>query len=402
MSHYLFLGPRLVRAGEEIPEGYLLLEDGEIRAFGPLDALRTERLVSDSARKVVDLRGSRLTVIPGMIDMHIHGAYGADVMDATPEALRVIAEGLAKDGTTGFLATTMTAPPRDIEAALKNVRDEHERAKSATFGATLLGVHLEGPFLSPERAGAQSKAYMLPPDSALILNWQHLSGGLIRQVTFAPERAADDAFIKTLLNLGIVPSIGHSDAHHAEVVSAVRAGARQVTHLFNGMRPLHHRDPGVAGTALIEDDLTVELILDGVHWDLSLFKLVYRQKGIDKMLAITDAMRARGLGDGTYTLGGEIVHVEGKRATLGDGTLAGSVLSMQEAFQNAYRLGLPLSDVVRLTSTNAARQLGLSRKKGDIAVGYDADIVLLDGDYQVVATLVRGEVVYSAVGWLHG
>ena len=401
MSAYMFLGPRLIKPDQEIPEAYLIIEDGRIQAYGPLTTFARLNDHADRKYKRIDLRGAGTIIIPGMIDMHVHGAYGADVMDATPEALQVMAEALAKEGVTGFLATTMTAPSAAIEAALQNIRARQEDAKSATFGAALLGVHLEGPFLSPERAGAQPKAYMIPPDAALIARWHHLSGGRIRVVTFAPERVDDEAFIQTLLALGIVPSIGHSDAHHEEVVAAVQAGARQVTHLFNGMRPLHHRDPGVVGTALLEDDVYVELILDGVHWDLALFKLVHRQKGIDKMVAITDAMRAKGLGDGTYTLGGARVTVQGKRATLDDGTLAGSVLTMQEAFLRARDLGLTLSEAVRLTSTNAARQLRLSQRKGDIAPGWDADVVLLDKDHRVLATLVQGEIVYSAYGLLH-
>jgi N-acetylglucosamine-6-phosphate deacetylase len=335
-------------------------------------------------------------LIPGMIDLHIHGAAGADAMDATSEALRIIAEHLPGEGTTAFLATTMTQEAEAIERALSNVAAYRKQANGPGM-AEVLGVHLEGPFLSPKRAGAQPADKMLHPDIDLFEKWQGIADGAIRLVTVAPERPGGMEFVSHLARSGIVASVGHSDATYEEVAEGVRHGLRHATHLFNGMRGLHHREPGVAGAVLLHPELLAELIVDGIHVHPEMVKLAYRQKGREGLILITDAMRAKCLGEGIYELGGQEVAVRGGQALLADGTLAGSIVKMKDAVTNMLRFtGCPLEDIVHMTAVNPAKQLGLFARKGSISPGKDADLVVLDRKNEVVLTICRGQIAFHA------
>ncbi|AIY04449.1 N-acetylglucosamine-6-phosphate deacetylase [Planococcus sp. PAMC 21323] len=383
MKSILISGITIADAKEESFVGDILIEDGVItRVAEKLD------LQADS---YVDATGKNWTAFPGFIDIHIHGAAGHDVMDGTPEALNGLASALPKEGTTSFLATTMTQTDEAISAALQNIR-----AFNAQDGqAEMLGVHLEGPFISDKRAGAQPIEHIITPSLPLFTKWQKLSGNQIRVVTLAPETATGSKFIKSLTDEGVTVSIGHSDATFEEVQTAVRCGAKHVTHLYNQMSPLHHRNPGVVGAALLEDELSVEVIADFIHSHPSSVELAFRQKGAEKLILITDAMRAKGLSAGVYDLGGQDVQVTEKDARLADGTLAGSILTMEKAIQNVQSITrCGLKELVSMTSANAAKALGLSNK-GELKTGMDADIAIVDENFTVQLTICRGTIAYK-------
>ncbi|ENH97718.1 N-acetylglucosamine-6-phosphate deacetylase [Gracilibacillus halophilus YIM-C55.5] len=374
--------------------GYIQVEDGIITAIGDVNQLdqeksRTLQVIQPSYKSVL---------IPGMIDVHIHGVAGADTMDATQEAIQTMATHLPKEGTTSFLATTMTQEEAAIEEALVNV-STYMRDASSNGTAEVLGIHLEGPFLSKKRAGAQPVEHMKQPDIEMFQRWQQLANYNIRLVTLAPEEQNGMHLIQHLNDSGVVASVGHSDATYEEVEQAVKAGATHVTHLFNGMRGLHHREPGVAGAALLHDELFVEMIADGIHIRPEIVKIAYRQKTSDRVLLISDAIRAKCLKQGSYDLGGQDVQVGETRATLSDGTLAGSILKMKDAMHNMFTFtDCSMEDMIQMTASNPAKQLGVDDRKGSIAVGKDADLVLLDDTLEVEMTFCRGKLAYQQGG----
>lgn len=363
--------------------GDVFLENGKIKEVAP-----SIKKVADSR---IDASDKGWIVVPGFIDVHIHGASGFDVMDGTPEALNGLARALPREGTTSFLATTMTQTDENIGKALQNA----SLFTADDTQAEMLGVHLEGPFISPERAGAQPIEHILPPSMSLFKKWQELSGDRIKLVTLAPEMDNGLAFIEELTASGIIASLGHTDATMELVSEAVSAGASHVTHLYNQMSPFHHREPGVAGAALLEDDLTVELIVDFIHSHPKAVEFAFRQKSASRIILITDAMRAKGLAPGTYDLGGQDVEVTHEDARLGNGTLAGSILTMENAAKNMKTAtDCTLSELVAMTSTNAATQLGLTNK-GRIESGKDADLTIIDADWTVQMTICRGNITYT-------
>ncbi len=329
-------------------------------------------------------------VLPGFIDPHIHGAGGADAMDGTAAALATISETVAREGTTSFLATTMTESGEAILRALTAVRDCRE-----TPGARLLGVHLEGPFISETYAGAQPREYIAAPDIDVFDRYQAASGGRIRIVTVAPEVPGADALIRHLAGTGVVPSVGHSAAGVADVRRAIACGARSVTHTYNAQSPFRHREIGVAGSALLYDELNCELIADGIHVSPEAIRLLVKNKPRGKMTLITDAMRAKGCPDGVSELGGQTVYVKNGEARLADGTLAGSVLRMNDAVRRMVQvIGLPFTDAVDMATKNTAALLGISDSCGEIACGKRADFTVLDPDFGVLLTVVGGREVY--------
>ncbi|MBS0350240.1 MAG: N-acetylglucosamine-6-phosphate deacetylase [Proteobacteria bacterium] len=339
------------------------------------------------------------SLIPGRIDMHIHGASGADVMDGTPEALNQIRKTLAAEGVTGFLATTMTESKTVIENALKNIAafNHSNPAKAQIPGSEILGVHLEGPFISSKFAGAQKTDNILTPDLELFNHWQSLSGGQIRLVTLAPELPNAIEFIKHLRSQGIIASIGHSEADFLTTNAAIAAGANYATHLFNAMRGFHHREPGCAGAILLEPKVMAELIVDGVHCHAGAVQLAYRIKGPEGLVLITDAMRAKCCGnEGEFDLGGQTVVVKQGAARLKNGALAGSVLTISQAFINMQKFThCSIEDLINLTSKNPAKVLNIYSKTGSITPGKIADLAVLDEKMAVVLTVVKGQVVFS-------
>lgn len=333
-------------------------------------------------------------VVPGFIDEHIHGAGGADAMDGTVEALQTISEFLAREGTTGFLATTMTQSPENITNALKAVKKVRE--KGGYKGAEVLGVHLEGPFISPKHVGAQPLEYVATPDAELFDKYNEASGNSIKIVTLAPEVEGGLGLVKHLSNIGVVASVGHTGGKYADVVNAVAAGATNVTHTYNAQTGLHHREAGVVGAAMLLDELNCEMICDTIHVSVPAIKLVIKNKPHDKYTLITDAMRAKGMPDGKSELGGQDVFVNNGEARLADGTLAGSVLKMNVAVKNLVeKAGVPFTDAIDFATYNPAKNIGVLHERGTIEVGKRADLTVLNSDFEVLYTLVNGKIVYK-------
>ncbi len=333
-------------------------------------------------------------LVPGFIDLHIHGAAGHDVMDASVQALANISLQLAKEGVTGFLATTMTAPRERIEAALAVIPEAIKKVQ----GAAIFGVHLEGPFISREKMGAQNGDDVLGPDVDLFKAWQELAGDQIRLVTLAPELENALPFIKALRAMDVLPAIGHTNATYEQTMAAINAGASYATHLFNAMRHLHQREPGATGALLLANEVMAEMIADGKHLHAALYEIAYRVKGKERLLLVTDAMRAKCMSDGCYELGGQEVHVTDGKATLANGTLAGSVLCMPDAIKNIMKYtDCSLEDAIRMASYNPAHKLNLTSRKGSIEVGKDADLVVLSDKLNVKLTMLGGVVVFEKV-----
>ncbi|TQR15562.1 N-acetylglucosamine-6-phosphate deacetylase [Psychrobacillus soli] len=368
--------------------GDVFLESGKI--------IEVATSIKTKADKNIDAAGKGWILVPGFIDIHIHGASGFDVMDATKEALSGLASALPREGTTSFLATTMTQTDRSIGKALQNA----SLFTADDTQAEMLGIHLEGPFISSKRAGAQPIEHILPASFSLFKKWQEQSRNRIKIVTLAPEIDNGLTFIKELTTNNIIASLGHTDATIEIVGEAVTAGARHVTHLYNQMSPFHHREPGVVGAAFLERNLTVEMIVDLIHSSPKSVELAFLQKGASRIILITDAMRAKGLAPGTYDLGGQDVVVTYRDARLADGTLAGSILTMENAAKNMKLVtDCTLSELVAMTSTNAAIQLGLSNK-GKIESGKDADLTIIDEEWNVQMTICRGNIAYTKGGQL--
>ncbi|EXX89399.1 N-acetylglucosamine-6-phosphate deacetylase [Paenibacillus darwinianus] len=332
-------------------------------------------------------------LLPGFVDVHVHGGFGGDFMDAEADAYDTVARFHALHGTTTMLATTVTAPKDAIERVLDAVA--RYRAQPCV-GARLAGVHLEGPFISPRWPGAQNPAYIVPPRPDWVTDWNGRYPGLIQMLTLAPELPGATALISRLRDAGIVAACGHTDADFETITAAVEAGLSHAVHTFNAMRGLHHREPGTTGAVLTCDGLSAEIIADGHHAHPAAVKLLLRAKQPDQVLLITDAISAAGLGDGEYALGGLKVTVSEGVARLADGgNLAGSTLTMLGAFRNAMAFGgLSPVEASRLASENPAKLLGLHEELGSIAPGKAADLVLLSHGFEHVRTWVGGRAVH--------
>lgn len=327
---------------------------------------------------------------PGFIDVHVHGGGGSDTMDATPEAFATISRTHAKFGTTSLLLTTVTESPERIDAVLAAVT-QYLRAPAP--GATVAGVHLEGPFIHPDKTGAQRPDRILDPSPAWTEHW--LSSGLVKMMTLAPDRPRAHDVAKLLLAHGVIVAAGHTMATQAQMQDAVEVGFTHVTHLCNAMRPLLHREPGPIGCVVSDERLTADLICDGIHLDPAMIKTLLRAIGHERLMLITDAIRAASQPPGVYDLGGLTVTVQDGACRLADGTLAGSVLTMADAVQRVQTLGgARQHEAFSMASLNPARRLGFARK-GKVESGYDADIVALDASGQVLGTMVGGSLVYG-------
>ncbi|MGE7650813.1 N-acetylglucosamine-6-phosphate deacetylase [Peribacillus frigoritolerans] len=373
---------------ETYKNGYIKVVDGKIAEVGPASQYK-----QDDDAKVITL-SLDYQAIPGAIDIHIHGASNSDAMDATHDALSTMAKTLPKEGTTSFLATTMTQSTQAIESALLNAGKYIENQTQEN--AEIVGVHLEGPFISPARKGAQPEDYIVDPDVTLFKRWQEMAENQIKLVTLAPEQPNGLDLAAHLRGTGVVASIGHSDATYDQIDEAIQAGTTHVTHLYNGMRGLHHREPGVLGAAYLRDELYVELIADGIHCRPEMIKLAYNQITSERMILITDSLRAKWLEKGTYDLGGQPVNVDETKATLSDGTLAGSILKMNDAIKNTMKYtGCSMTDIIKMTAENPAKQLRIFDRKGSIQVGKDADLVILNDRLDVEMTFCRGNLAFK-------
>ncbi|HWL22269.1 MAG TPA: N-acetylglucosamine-6-phosphate deacetylase [Ureibacillus sp.] len=336
---------------------------------------------------------TNLQVIPGFIDIHIHGANGYDVMDATEEALDKIAFILPQEGVTSFLATTITQSSDNIERALENIANY----KTKPMFAEILGVHLEGPFINKVKAGAQPEEFITPPSITTFAKWQDIAKGSIKTITLAPELDANGEFIHYLFENGVNISAGHTDASFGDIKSAVSLGVRQLTHLCNAMNGIHHRDVGAVGASFLLQELRSEIIADGVHITPEMLHIIYENIGSERLILITDSMRAKYLGEGEFDLGGQKVKVDKNQALLDDGTLAGSILKMCDAVNRMLKIkGVTIQDIIKMTASNPAKQLGLFDRKGSIEPGKDADLLIIDDVSNIRYTICRGEIAYKS------
>lgn len=336
---------------------------------------------------VIDAKGMYVT--PGLIDVHVHGSCGADIMDQTVEAIELISQGIAKNGVTSFLPTTMTMSREDIYGALDIVRECMNRTLN---GAKVLGAHLEGPFINAIYKGAQPERYIIKPSYDFIKEYRDV----IKLVTYAPEMDDNYSFTKEVKEkTDITLSIGHTNATYNQAKQAFACGCSHVTHLFNAMTPLNHREPGVVGAALTSDVFT-ELIADTIHVNKELFQFILDNKGKDKMILITDSMRAGCMKDGKYDLGGQEVIVKDGAARLSSGTLAGSVLTLNKAIYNFFRnTDATFDEVIHMATLNPATSIGVSDFKGSLEIEKDADIAIFDEEMNCYLSIVEGREVYN-------
>lgn len=361
--------------------GFALGFDGRIRQICPMAEVPAEA-------ETVDARGG--FVLPGLIDVHIHGYLGEDASNGDSRGVRKMAEGLVKNGVTSFLPTTMTVDRARLDASFESVRVLMEESKSWQ-GSRILGVHAEGPFINPKRKGAQDESAIIPPDGDWILK----NADVVKYITLAPEMDPGFETVRALTKAGIAVSMGHTDADYATAAAAVAAGVRSTTHLFNAMSPLSHRSPGVVGAALTTE-VYAELIADTFHVDKALFPLVAKAKG-DRLIIVTDCLPAGGLPPGTYTLGGQPFVATETVCRLPDGTIAGSIMPMNRGVKNLWdNTDLPLWACVRCASLNPAEMLGLDGELGSLEPGKAGDIVITNSELDVEKVFIGGRLCHSA------
>ena len=334
-----------------------------------------------------------LIVVPGFIDKHIHGANNSDGMYDTLEDAINISKIVASEGVSSYLITTMTQTKENIAKALKNARNYIEQYNYQ--GAKPVGIHLEGPFISKKYKGAQVETCIVPCDVETFKYYQEVSGNNIKQVTLAYEEEGK-ALVNYLRDTNVVASLGHTDATCEQSLEGVKEGATSFTHTYNAMKPLHHREAGTVGAALLADEAYCEMICDLIHLSKYAIKVLYKAKGKDKLIAITDGIEARHLPDGEYQLGGQPVFVKNGEARLADGTLAGSTLFMNVGLRNIMNvLELSMEDTIDMATKNPALNLGIYDTKGSIKEGKDADFTVIDKDFNVYMTVSEGHVIYQ-------
>ena len=365
---------------ERLEDGWVHVRDARIAAVG-------SGAVPEHDAAVVRLPPGAC-IASGFIDLHVHGGGGAEV-GPDPHAVADVAAFHARHGTTGLLATTVPAAEDALVDTVRAVAAVARRPYAEA--AQVLGCHLEGPFLSAARPGALDVRHFRAPDGAELDRLLDAGGGSVQMIVIAPELPGALDLIATAAAEGVVVSIGHTDATYDEATAGIDRGARAATHLFNGMRPMHHREPGPAGAALATPRVTVELIADGVHVHPAAIRLVHAAKGPDRVALVTDAMQAAGLPDGDYALGDQPIAVRGGEARTAGGSLAGSTLTMDRAVRHCVReAGVPLVDALRMASATPAALLGIGSATGHIAPGADADLVVLDDDLAAIGTMVGG------------
>lgn len=372
-----------------VAHGRIAIEDGRIGRVGSHDEFEIP-----NGAKVIDFGNAVLT--SGLVDVHIHGGAGYDVMHANADELAVLERALAARGVTSYFPTTVTAPLdatyqslERLAAAIENADTRMDR--SPELRAQPLGIHLEGPFISHAKRGVHPPQHLLEPSLEIFDRMWQAARGHVSVMTIAPELPKAEYLIREAAQRGVCVSVGHSDATAAQTLAGFKAGARHATHTFNAMRPLDHREPGIIGAVLSDDSVSAELICDGIHVQPEVVKLWYRAKGPDRAVLVSDAISATGMGDGRFQLGSFQVEVKGDRCEY-EGKLAGSVLTLDRAVRNVMDFaGVGLSEAVRLASLNPARITGVAGRKGSLTAGADADIVVFSQRGEVVKTIVRGQ-----------
>jgi N-acetylglucosamine-6-phosphate deacetylase len=377
---------RVLTPQEEVSDAVILVEGSRIAAVGHRDEIRIPAGATDFV-------ATGLTIVPGFVDVHIHGAGGHDVMEADERALDRITSAVARYGVTSMLATTVTAPVDETCASLEGIARyirSHENADTDRPAAEILGIHLEGPFISRLQCGVHPTSAIAPPSVETFQRFLEASDGLIKILTLAPELPGALELIEFAVAAGVVVGMGHTDADYEQARAAIQAGARHAVHTFNAMRPFLHRDPGVLGAIMTDPEVTAEIIADGIHVSVPAIQVLLGAKGFDSMLLVSDGIAATGMRDGSYRLGTFEVDVQGGIARNSQGKLAGSTLTLDRAIRNVVAYGVPLLDAVRMATVLPARRLGVAGKKGVIAPGADADIVALTPDLRVATVMTKG------------
>ena len=385
----VLLARQLLTPLERIDDAALVMEDGIISALGP----RGDISLPANAQ-TIDCGNSILT--PGMIDIHVHGGAGRDVMEGTDDALEAMERLMVRHGVTSYCPTTVTAPMDEtltaLKALAKAMEDVERQAPANPQRARSLGIHLEGPFLSHARRGVHPSMYLQRASAEIFNQMWDAADGRVRILTIAPELEGAPDLIRDVSQRGVCVSIGHSNANLVQATVGIKAGARHATHSFNSMRRLDHRDPGLLGTILTDRGLTADIIADGIHVEPVVVDLFLRAKGVDGAVLITDGISATGMPDGTYRLGSFEVHVSDGRCE-SHGKLAGSVLTMDRAVRNVMAFAnFSFQDSIRLATLNPARVLGIENRKGVLRVGADADIAVFSQAGEVMQTIVGGMV----------
>jgi N-acetylglucosamine-6-phosphate deacetylase len=377
-------GARILTPDDEIGRGTVVIEDGRILEVG-------EAVRPPPQAMVMNLPDT--TLVPGFIDIHVHGGGGFSLATPDPEEARSYARWVVAKGVTSFVASVAADTPAEGEVYL---RAAAQAAGPVASGAELLGIHLEGPFVNSARRGALPESWLRAPNLSLLRRFVNAAGGHLRMLTLAPELAGARAVLEKATAAGCVVALGHSDATYEAAQEAFAAGARHLTHAFNAMRGFHHREPGLLGAALESHAVTVELIADGVHVHPAAARLLLRAKGAENVALITDGAAPAGLSRGTFRTGGREARLSQGRITLPDDTIAGSAATMDVVVRNVIEWGLvPPADAVRMASTVPARVVGVDGHKGRIAPGYDADLMALDEELEVVTTWVGGRMLHS-------
>ncbi|MBV8435900.1 MAG: N-acetylglucosamine-6-phosphate deacetylase [Silvibacterium sp.] len=376
---------RLITPDQSINNPVVIVDDGVITQLGPRGSIEAP------SGPRLDFPGCVLA--PAYFDVHIHGSAGRDVMEGTSDAFATIGKFLARHGVGVFLATTVTAP---VDMTLRSLEGISGLIGSDSGGATPLGIHIEGPFLSPHKKGAHPERLLQKPSVELFDRMWQAAQGKIRLMTIAPELPGAEELISHAAGLGVRVSLGHSNADTAAARSGIRAGAVTATHTFNAMRQFDHRDPGLLGEVLSNDRLYAEIICDGLHVHPDAVRIYWKAKGPDRAMLITDAMSAAGMPDGTYKLGELDVRVVNGKCVIGEDTLAGSTLTLDRGVRNfAEFTGASIDDVSKLVSRNPAHMTGFEAEAGSIAVGRPADITVLSAKNDVVETILRGRPVIN-------
>lgn len=373
---------RVIADGVVLVEGSVISYIGTREGLGPKENL--DRL---------DAQGAR--ICPGFIDLHLNGGGGRDVLEGTPDAMEGIARGHARFGTTGML---IAVPGIDDDRVSKCLRSVAETSRRKTAGARVLGTHMEGPFISPAQRGVIPGDWLLAPSDDKLSYYLDQSEGTLRIMTLAPELDGARDLIHGVRDKGVVPSMGHTDATYVQAMAGIDAGIRYGSHVFNAMRAFTHKDPGAPGAALLSPRVMTEVVADGFHVHPAAVALLWRCKSRDGVVLVTDAVEVVGTNETEFQIAGTRVHVKGGRTWRDDGGgLAGSVLTLNTALANLCQwLSLPLEDVLPAASINPARVLGIADRKGSLNVGKDADVVIMTADFEVLSTVVEGQIVYQA------
>jgi N-acetylglucosamine-6-phosphate deacetylase len=380
MDSYVLVGANVCLENKVVPESIIVVESGVIKHI-----MKEEFYPLKGRYNIINLPSDSF-VVPGFIDVHIHGANGSDIMDANLDSTFNIASSLLAHGTTGFLATTMSETDDNITKALKSIHDfSLEKGYDSAKYSDVYGVHLEGPYLSESKAGAQNPIHITQANIEQFKKWQDISGNSIKKVTTAPEADVDLSFVSYLKEEKIISSIGHTCCSAKEASKYIDAGSSSCTHMFNAMSGLDHRSPGALLPILMSNHIVSEIIADEVHISPEMLDFAFKMKGPSNLILVTDAMSAQGYGDGVFQLGGQLVEVKGNEARLENGTLAGSVLSMNKALLNMIKnTNCSLLDAIKMTSVNPAKQIGVFDKVGSISIGKKANLVVLDKNLQVL------------------